>query len=82
MLYSLESGTSVAQISTRVPFSDLPRSSIFVFEQFWGRAARALWIRENPDARLSLCGNVIGILLFAYELVTPSPILNSRKDKD
>ena len=34
-------------------------SSYIRIEQFWGRAARASWIRKNPDARLILrrmCG--------------------------
>jgi hypothetical protein len=40
------------ELGTRVPFSDSPRSLTFPSEQFWGRAARASWVRKNPDARL------------------------------
>ena len=39
-------------LGTRVPFSDLSSSLIVLIEQFWGRAARAAWIRKNPDACL------------------------------
>jgi hypothetical protein len=42
----------VAQTSTRVPFSEARPQSYFVLEQFWGRAARALRVRKNPNARL------------------------------
>jgi len=45
-------GTLVGQAGTRVPFSDLQLSLTFPIEQFWGRAARASWVRKNPDARL------------------------------
>ena len=48
----LRAGTLVGQAGTRVPFSDLRLSLTFPIEQFWGRAARASWVRENPDARL------------------------------
>src|ERR1700736_531437 len=47
------------KFGTRVPFSDSPLSLTFLIEQFWGRAARASWVRKNPDARLifrRLCG--------------------------
>src|ERR1700687_3104276 len=37
---------------THVPFSDSPLGLTFPSEQFWGRAARASWLRKNPDARL------------------------------
>ena len=40
------------KFGTRVPFSDSPLSLTFLSEQFWGRAARASWVRKNPDARL------------------------------
>ena len=52
----LPAGTLGGQISTRVPFSDSPLRLTFPSEQFWGRAARASWVRENPDARLILGG--------------------------
>ena len=53
----LPAGTLVGQAGTRVPFSDSQLSLTFPIEQFWGRAARASWVRENPDARLILgCG--------------------------
>ena len=42
------------KFGTRVPFSDSPLGLTFPSEQFWGRAARASWVRENPDARLIL----------------------------
>jgi hypothetical protein len=48
----LRAGTLVGQAGTRVPFSDLRLSLTFPIEQFWGRAARASWVRKNPDARL------------------------------
>jgi hypothetical protein len=48
----LRAGTLVGQAGTRVPFSDLPLRFTFPIEQFWGRAARASWVRKNPDARL------------------------------
>ena len=48
----LRAGTLVGQAGTRVPFSDLPLRLTFPIEQFWGRAARASWVRKNPDARL------------------------------
>jgi hypothetical protein len=48
----LRAGTLVGQAGTRVPFSDLQLSLTFPIEQFWGRAARASWVRKNPDARL------------------------------
>jgi hypothetical protein len=41
-------------LGTRVPFSDCQDRLTFRIEQFWGRAARASWIRKNPDACLSL----------------------------
>jgi hypothetical protein len=40
------------EVGTSVPFSDIPIRLTFRIEQFWGRAARASRIRENPDARL------------------------------
>ena len=40
------------KFGTRVPFSDSSLSLTFPIEQFWGRAARASWVRKNPDARL------------------------------
>jgi len=48
----LPAGTLVGQAGTRVPFSDSQLSLTFPIEQFWGRAARASWVRKNPDARL------------------------------
>jgi hypothetical protein len=39
------------KFGTRVPFSDSQLRLTLLSEQFWGRAARASWIRENPDAR-------------------------------
>ena len=42
------------KFGTRVPFSDSLLGLTFPSEQFWGRAARASWVRENPDARLIL----------------------------
>jgi hypothetical protein len=48
----LRAGTLVGPAGTRVPFSDLQLSLTFPIEQFWGRAARASWVRKNPDARL------------------------------
>jgi len=42
------------KFGTRVPFSDSPLGLTFPSEQFWGRAARASWVRKNPDARLIL----------------------------
>jgi hypothetical protein len=33
---------------TRVLFSDSPLRPTLAIEQFWGRAARASWIRKNP----------------------------------
>ena len=48
----LRAGTLVGQAGTRVPFSDSQLSLTFPIEQFWGRAARASWVRKNPDARL------------------------------
>jgi len=45
------------KFSTRVLFSDSPLSLTFLIEQFWGRAARASWIRRNPDARLIFSAN-------------------------
>jgi len=48
----LPAGTLGGQVGTRVPFSHLPLSLTFPSEQFWGRAARASWVRKNPDARL------------------------------
>jgi len=45
----------VEALGTRVPFSDSLRSFRVRIEQFWGRAARASWIRKNPDACLILC---------------------------
>jgi len=44
------------KFGTRVPFSDSPLGLTFPSEQFWGRAARASWVRKNPDARLILDG--------------------------
>jgi len=41
------------EVGTRVPFSDSPLSLTFPIEQFWGRAARASWVRKNPDARFN-----------------------------
>jgi hypothetical protein len=52
----LRAGTLVGQTGTRVPFSDSQLSLTFPSEQFWGRAARASWVRKNPDARLILVG--------------------------
>src|SRR6202521_6247762 len=54
----LRAGTLVGQAGTRVPFSDSSLSLTFPIEQFWGRAARASWVRKNPDARLirRVCG--------------------------
>ncbi len=49
----LPAGTLGGQISTRVPFSDSPLRLTFPSEQFWGRAARASWVRKNPDARFN-----------------------------
>ncbi len=54
VICDLRGGTLVEQICTRVPFSNSPLSFIFAIEQFWGRAARASWVRKNPDARLIL----------------------------
>ena len=48
----LRGSTLVEPAGTRVPFSDSPPGFTFPIEQFWGRAARASWIRENSDARL------------------------------
>jgi hypothetical protein len=48
----LRAGTLVGQAGTRGPFSDSQLSLTFPIEQFWGRAARASWVRKNPDARL------------------------------
>src|SRR5208337_2719774 len=59
------------ELGTRVPFSDLPFSLTFPIEQFWGRAARASWIRKNPDARFIFHENL--------PLVPPLP-LRSRQD--
>jgi hypothetical protein len=47
------------KFGTRVLFSDSPLSFTFLIEQFWGRAARASWIRKNPDARLIFPQNPI-----------------------
>jgi hypothetical protein len=49
---NLRAGTLVGHAGTRVPFSDSQLSLTFPIEQFWGRAARASWVRKNPDARL------------------------------
>ena len=57
VMCDLRAGTLGGQAGTRVPFSDSQLSLTFPIEQFWGRAARASWVRENPDARLILgCG--------------------------
>ena len=48
----LRAGTLVGQAGTRGPFSDSQLSLTFPIEQFWGRAARASWVRKNPDARI------------------------------
>jgi hypothetical protein len=47
----------VGALSTRVPFANCRHSLTFPVEQFWGRAARASWIRKNPDACFSLWEN-------------------------
>jgi len=47
-------GTFVESLGTRVLFADSALHLTFPVEQFWGRAARASWIRKNPDARLIL----------------------------
>jgi hypothetical protein len=54
VMCDLPAGTLVGQAGTRVPFSDSQLSLTFPIEQFWGRAARASWVRKNPDARLIL----------------------------
>jgi hypothetical protein len=54
-VYRLGRNTLVGKFGTRVPFSDFELGLTFPDEQFWGRAARAFWIRENPDARFILC---------------------------
>src|SRR5215475_14146126 len=41
MLRERSASTSVAILSTNVPFPKRPPQTIFVIEQFWGRAARA-----------------------------------------
>jgi hypothetical protein len=48
----LRAGTLVGQAGTRGPFADSQLSLTFPIEQFWGRAARASWVRKNPDARI------------------------------
>jgi hypothetical protein len=50
----------VEALGTRVPFSDSVWSFTVLIEQFWGRAARASWIRKNPDACL-----ILGVTNFA-----------------
>jgi hypothetical protein len=48
VIWCLRTSTSVEQLGTRVPFLDSPLSSTLAIEQFWGRAARASWMRKNP----------------------------------
>jgi hypothetical protein len=62
----LRAGTLVGQTGTRVPFSDSQLSLTFPIEQFWGRAARASWVRKNPDARLIFWPPVVAIQLLRY----------------
>src|ERR1019366_429745 len=66
--------------NTRGPFPERLPGFTFPLEQFWGRAARASWVRKNPDARLiCLCSAdtlVRGLWFFLVLL------LLSRQDPD
>jgi len=61
----LRAGTLVEQVCTRVLFSDSSLSHTFPIEQFWGRAARASWVRKNLDARFNFPQNPTPPIHFA-----------------
>src|SRR5208282_5871105 len=53
------------KFGTRVLFSDSSLSHTFPIEQFWGRAARASWVRKNLDARFNFPQNPTPLIHFA-----------------
>ncbi len=53
------------KFGTRVLFSDSSLSHTFPIEQFWGRAARASWVRKNLDARFNFRQNPTPPIHFA-----------------
>ena len=55
----LKRGTLVEQDWHPRAIFRFSEESYFLFEQFWGRAARASWVRKNPDARLVLRSGLV-----------------------
>jgi hypothetical protein len=77
----LRASTLVAQVWHPRAIFRFTASSYIAVEQFWGRAARASWVRKNPDARL-----IFPQVLSAHALVRQkrtatqsSPLLNLWK---